>query len=86
MFSDYEDTPYLTALVSLCSMLGVFVGVWALILLIGDWHRGIAAYWPLLVILGADLLANAAARTARARRRRGLSRERSERQEHLLTR
>ncbi len=82
-FADYEDTPYLTGLVNLGSMVGVFVGLWTVIILLGDLHRGIATYWPLLLILGVDLGVNIAARVARARRRPARGPGRRERSRRL---
>lgn len=78
-FADYADTPYLTALVTVCSALGVFVGAWALIILLGDLHRGLAVYWPLLLILAVDVIINVGLRVWRTRRWRALGVDRPER-------
>jgi hypothetical protein len=66
---EYLDTPYLTAAVNICSAVGFFVGVWTVIVLLGDLHRGFARYWPLVLILAIDLGVNVAVRVARRRRR-----------------
>jgi hypothetical protein len=71
VFDEYEDTPYLTGLVNVCTVLGTFVGVWSVIILLGDLHRGFAVYWPLLLILAMDITANVVARWLRAKRRHG---------------
>ncbi len=78
VFAGYEDTPYLTGLVNVLTVLGTFVGIWTLIILLGDLHRGFGVYWSLILILVVDIAANAAARSVRAKRRRasGAMRER----------
>lgn len=72
LWLDYEGTPYLTGLTQVCSALGVFIGAFAAIFLLGDLHRGFAAYWPLILILVIDIAVNVAVRRLRARRRRAL--------------
>lgn len=67
--SEYFDTPYLTAAVNICTAIGFFIGLWAVILLLGALHRGFARYWPFVLILAIDAAVNAAVRIARARRR-----------------
>ncbi len=69
VFAEYEDTPYLTGLVNVCTVLGTFVGAWTLIILLGDLHRGFAVYWPLVLILTIDIAVNVLVRWIRARRR-----------------
>lgn len=71
VFAEYEDTPYLTGLVNVCTVLGTFVGVWTLIILLGDLHHGLAAYWPLILILAIDTAVNVLVRWLRAKRRAG---------------
>jgi hypothetical protein len=66
---EYFDTPYLTAAVNICSAVGFFIGVWTVIILVGDLHRGFTRYWPLVLILAIDLGVNVALRVARHRRR-----------------
>ncbi len=72
MFADYEGTPYLTGLTQICSAIGVFIGAWTVIVLLGDLHRGFGTYWSLLLILVLDVAINVAVRWLRARRRRAL--------------
>ncbi len=72
MFTEYEGTPYLTGLTQICSAIGVFIGAWTVIILIGDLHRGFATYWSLILILVIDVTVNVAVRLIRARRRRAL--------------
>ena len=67
---EYLDTPYLTAAVNICTALGVFIGIWTAIFLVGDLRHGFARYWSLVLILVIDLAVNAAVRVARARRMR----------------
>jgi hypothetical protein len=67
---EYLDTPYLTAAVNLCSALGVFIGAWTAMLLLGALHRGVARYWPFVLILAIDVVVNIAVRVVRARKRR----------------
>jgi hypothetical protein len=77
LFAEYEGTPYLTGLTEICSALGVFIGAWTVIILLGDLHRGFGTYWSLILILVIDIGLNIALRVIRARRRRalGLTRE-----------
>jgi hypothetical protein len=77
-FSDYGPTPWLTGCIQFSTVIGTFVGVWALIILIGYWHRGVGAVWPLVLILVLDVALNVALRLVRARRWRaaGISRRR----------
>jgi hypothetical protein len=58
VFAEYEDTPYVIGLVNVCTVLGAFVGVWTLIILLGDLHHGFAVYWPLIMILATDTAVN----------------------------
>ena len=81
--ADYEGTPWLTALANFCLAVGVFVGVYAVIFLIGYWHRGFRIYWPLLLIIAIDVAINAVVQLARFRRRRALGLTRSERRRRL---
>ena len=69
---EYLDTPYLTAAVNICSALGVFVGAWTAIILVGYLQRGFSTCWPLGLIIVLDVALNVAVRVARARRRRAL--------------
>ena len=66
---EYFDTPYLTAAANICSAVGFFIGVWTSILLLGALHRGLARYWPFVLIVALDAAVNLAVRVARARRR-----------------
>ncbi len=79
LYVDYEGTPYLTGLTQLCSAIGVFVGAWALIILLGSLHRGFHYYWWMVLILVVDVGLNVAVRVARARKRRRLGLSRAER-------
>jgi hypothetical protein len=72
---EYLDTPYLTAAVNICAALGVFIGIWTAIFLVGDLRHGFARYWSLVLILVIDIAVNVAVRVARARKRRGLPAE-----------
>jgi hypothetical protein len=81
--ADYEGTPWLTALANFCLAVGVFVGVYAVIFLIGYWHRGFRIYWPLLLIIAIDVAINAVVQLVRFRRRRALGLTRSERRRRL---
>jgi hypothetical protein len=69
---EYLDTPYLTGMVNVCSALGIFIGAWTAIILIGDLHRGFGVYWSLVLILVIDVALNVGVRIARARKRRAL--------------
>jgi hypothetical protein len=69
---EYLDTPYLTAAVNICAALGVFIGIWTAIFLVGDLRHGFARYWSLVLILVIDVTVNVAVRVARARRRKEL--------------
>ena len=66
---EYLDSPYLTLAINLGSALGGFVGLWTVIYLIADLHRGFASYWWLIAILITDVGTNVALRVIRARRR-----------------
>ena len=72
VFDEYVGTPYLSLLVNACTALGVFLGAWIVILLIGDWVRGSSGYWPLILILVGDVAINIAVRLIRFRHRRSL--------------
>ncbi len=72
LFTEYEGTPYLTGLTQICSAIGVFIGAWTVIILLGDLHRGFGTYWSLILILVIDIAVNVAVRLVRARRRRAL--------------
>ncbi len=65
---EYFDSPYLTAAVNICSAIGVFVGAWTAILLLGALHRGFDRYWPFVLIIGVDVAVNIGVRVARHRR------------------
>ena len=69
---EYLDTPYLTAAVNICAALGVFIGIWTAIFLVGDLRHGFARSWSLVLILVIDIAVNVAVRVARTRKRRGL--------------
>ncbi|HUB04955.1 MAG TPA: hypothetical protein VMA76_07790 [Solirubrobacteraceae bacterium] len=55
--------------------LGVFVGLWTAIILLGYLHRGFGRYWSLVLILAIDVAVNVAVRAARARHRRAFGPE-----------
>ena len=42
--ANYEGTPWLTALANFCLAVGLFVGAYAVIFLVGYWHRGFRTY------------------------------------------
>jgi hypothetical protein len=63
------DSPYLTLAINLGSALGGFIGLWTVIYLIADLHRGFASYWWLIAIVIIDVGINVALRVIRARRR-----------------
>lgn len=81
--ADYEGTPWLTALANFCLVVGVCVGVYAVIFLAGYLYRGLAFYWPLILILALDIAVNLALQVARLRRRRALGLTRSERRRRV---
>jgi hypothetical protein len=68
----YFGTPWLTAFANFCLVVGVFVGVYAVIFLLGALHKGFGAYWGLMLILAIDLAVNLVVQTVRRRRRRRL--------------
>lgn len=72
---EYLDTPYLTLAVNLCSALGLFIGLWVLVTLLAQLHRGVARWWWLALILLVDVAVNVTLRVVRAVRRRGSPRE-----------
>jgi len=65
-------TPYLTGLAHLFSALGVFVGAWMVIILLGEMHLGFAKVWPEVLILVIIIVLNVSVRLLRFRRRRAL--------------
>jgi hypothetical protein len=69
-FDDFFGTPWLTGIVFFASVVGVFVGAWTLILLVGQLHDGVSAWWPLILIIVLDVALNVALRIVRARKRR----------------
>ena len=71
-FDDYVGTPWLTGVILFATAVGTFVGAWTVIILFGQRHRGLAGWWPLILILVVDLAINLALRVVRARRRRAL--------------
>lgn len=71
-FEDYVGTPWLTGVIFFASVVGTFVGAWAVIILLAQRRRGLAGWWPLILILVVDLAINLALRVARARKRRAL--------------
>jgi hypothetical protein len=75
----YEGTPWLTGLANFCAVIGTFIGVYALIGLLGYLHRGFAGYWPMALILVIDLAVNAGVQAWRFRRRRADGLTRAER-------
>lgn len=79
--ANYDGTPWLTALANFCLAVGVFVGAYAVIFLIGAWHRGLSACSGLIAILVIDVAINLLVQLVRAQRRRaaGLTRERRRR-------
>lgn len=81
--ADYEGTPWPTGLADFCLVIGVLVGVYAVIFLAGYLHRGFAFYWPLILILVLDVALNVALQLVRMRRRRALGLTRSERRRRL---
>ena len=66
---EFIDTPYLTALVQVATVIGTFIGVFTAIILAYQWHNGLADYWSLILILVLDVAVNVGARVARRRRR-----------------
>ncbi len=79
LFVEYEGTPYLTGLAHLCSALGVFIGAWTVIVLLGEIHRGLAKCWTLILILVIIVAVNATVQLIRHRRRRALGLTRAQR-------
>jgi hypothetical protein len=74
---EYLDSPWLTLAANWCAALGLFLGAWVVVYLIGDLHRGFASYWPLILILIVDVTLNLALRIILVRRRRALGPEAS---------
>ena len=68
--AEWEGTLWLTGLATFCAAVGTFVGVYAVIGLIGYAHRGFGAYWPMALILIIDVAVNVAVQVARFRVRR----------------
>jgi hypothetical protein len=66
---EFIDTPYLTALVQVATVIGTFIGVFTAIILAYQWHNGFADYWSLILILVLDVAVNVGARVVRRRRR-----------------
>jgi hypothetical protein len=66
---EYVNAPVLTALVNVCSAVGIFVGAFTAIILAYQWHNGVADYWPLVLILALDAVINVGVRLVRRRRR-----------------
>jgi hypothetical protein len=69
---EYENTPYLSLTVNLCSAFGLFIGTWTIFSLISNLHRGLAANWSLILVLALDVIVNLGVRVIRFRRRRAL--------------
>lgn len=69
-FDDYYGTPWLTGIIFFAGAVGAFVGAWTLILLVGQFHDGVSAWWPLALVIVLDVAINLALRVARARKRR----------------
>lgn len=69
------ETPYLTLAVRFSSTIGGFIGVYAIIYLIVNLHRGFATYWWLAVVLVLDVGLNIGFRVARARHVREIDRD-----------
>ena len=81
--ADYEGTPWLTALANFCLAVGLFVGAYAVIFLVGYWHRGFRIYSPLLLIIAIDVAVNVIVQLVRFRRRRALGLTREQRRLRL---
>jgi hypothetical protein len=82
--AQYERTPWLTGFANFCAVVGTFVGVYAVIGLLGYLHRGIGAYWPMILILALDIAVNATLQIVRFRRRRAAGLTRAERRRLVL--
>jgi hypothetical protein len=70
-------------LANFCAAAGVFIGIYALIFLLGYLHRGFATYWPMALILALDLAVNFIVQLVRFRRRRAPGLTRAERRRRL---
>jgi predicted RND superfamily exporter protein len=81
--AQYEGTPWLTGLANFCAAIGTFVGVYAVIGLLGYLHRGFSAYWPMVLILVVDVSVNAGVQFVRFRRRRAEGLTRAERRRRV---
>jgi hypothetical protein len=68
-FDDYFGTPWLSGIITFATVIGTFVGTWALIFLFGQRHRGFGDWWPLILILVLDVAINLGLRLLRRRRR-----------------
>ncbi len=79
LYVDYEGTPYLTGLAQVCAAIGVFIGTFTLLVLLGSLHRGFHYYWWMVLTLVVDIGLNIGVRVARARKRRRLGLSRAER-------
>ncbi len=69
-FLDYVGTPWLSGIISFTTVIGTFVGCWAVILFFGQRHDGFGASWPPLFVLVLDVVLNVGLRLERRRRRR----------------
>lgn len=79
LYVDYEGTPYLTGLAQVCAAVGLVIGTFTLIVLVGSLDRGFHYYWWMILILVVDIGLNIGVRVARARKRRRLGLSRAER-------
>ena len=79
----WEGTPWLTGLANFCAAVGTFVGIYAVIGLLGYLHRGFSAYWPMVLILVVDVAVNTWVQLVRARRRRAEGLTRAERRRRV---
>lgn len=69
-FLDYVGTPWLSGIISFTTVIGTFVGAWALILFFGQRHDRFGASWPPILVLVLDVALNVGLRLERRRRRR----------------
>jgi hypothetical protein len=69
------ESPYLTLAVRFSSTIGGFIGVYIIIYLVANLHRGFGTYWWLALALVIDIALNIGFRVARSRRLREIDRE-----------
>ena len=69
-FADFVGTPWLSGIIMFATVIGTFIGCWAIIFLFGQRHDGPGAWAPLILILVLDVGVNVGLRVWRRRRRR----------------